>query len=230
VSFRLTRYGVREIVIGTVLVVCLWALVVWGLWGFWWWVAPLVVVLGLCWVWMLLFFRDPDRDIPRGEGLFVSPADGRVTDITNVGPESRLGCEGLRVGVFMSIFNVHVNRSPCDGRVEEVAYTRGAFLDARNPHASERNESAAIRMIHSHNGKEYPVLVRQIAGLVARRIVTDVSEGQVVSRGERIGMIKFGSRLELMLPRELVGDVRVRLGDRVRAGRSVLITCKKDEK
>ncbi|MDY6914655.1 MAG: phosphatidylserine decarboxylase, partial [Planctomycetota bacterium] len=145
-------------------------------------------------------------------------------DITPVGPESQLRQDGVRIGIFMNICDVHVNRSPCDAMVERIEHCRGVFLDARNPAASERNESATIHMMHVHNGLEHPVVVRQVAGLIARRIVTDLSEGQDISRGQRIGMIKFGSRLEVLVPRGLVGRVCVRHRQRVRAGLTVLLT------
>jgi len=180
------------------------------------------------WAWVLAFFRDPHRSPPAGEGLLVSPADGRVADVTPLGPESPLGRDGLRVGVFMSVFNVHVNRSPCDGRVIRVEHRPGAFLDARDPHAAERNESAAVHLLARIAGAEHAVVVRQVAGLLARRIVTDVREGQELRRGERIGMIKFGSRLELLVPRELVGRVKVRVGQKVRAGETVLVAAGTD--
>ena len=188
-----------------------------------WFVIPAVVsqVLQL---WVLVFFRDPDRPTPTGPGLMISPADGVVSDITNVGESSALGVDGVKIGIFMNVFDVHVNRSPLAAVVESVEHTPGAFLDARDPAASERNESATIRLRHERDGREYPIVVRQIAGLIARRIVTDLTDGQRLERGQRIGMIKFGSRVELLAPRELVGEVCVAPGCRVRAGQSVLIS------
>jgi len=227
VWFGLTRYGLREVIAATLLTVGLWAVAAWLLWPIPWAFWPVAGILGLLWFWVLAFFRDPDRRSPSGEGFFVSSADGRVTDITNLGPDSLLGCEGLQIGVFMSVFDVHVNRSPCDGRIEQIVRRKGTFLDARDPRASERNESVTICVAYSSGGKEYPVIVRQIAGVIARRIVTDLAERQAVTRGQRIGMIKFGSRLELLLPRELVGEVRVQTGRRVRAGETVLVAAKR---
>jgi len=217
-ALKLTIYGLREVVIATVLAAGACVVFVWLFWPGAFAVVPL-------WALVLCFFRDPPRHVPAGEGLFVSPADGRVADITTVGPDSALGCDGVQVGIFMSIFDVHVNHSPADGRVERIEHRCGRFLDARDRRASTQNESTTIRMNHAHGGKDYPIVVRQIAGLVARRIVTDIKEGQRLSRGERIGMIKFGSRLELLVPRELVGELCVSQGRRVRAGESVLITA-----
>ncbi|MCK4601782.1 MAG: phosphatidylserine decarboxylase, partial [Phycisphaerae bacterium] len=132
----------------------------------------------LFWLYVVAFFRDPDRATPTGPGLFVSPADGCVTDVTPLGPDSPLGRDGVQIGIFMNLFDVHVNRSPADARVERIVHRKGIFLDARDPQAAERNESATIYMTCVADGAEFPVIVRQIAGLIARRIVTDISAGQ----------------------------------------------------
>jgi len=190
-------------------------------WLYW----PAAPVALLLWAPVAWFFRDPSRRTPSQSGVFVSPADGRVSDITPLGADSLLGRDGVQVGVFMSLLDVHVNRSPCDGRVERIEHSDGVFLDARDPAASERNESATIFLRTDLDGKAFPVIVRQVAGLVARRIVTDLADAQTVRRGQRIGMIKFGSRLEVLAPRELAGEVRVRVGQKVRAGRTVLLAA-----
>lgn len=221
--FGVTRYGRRELVIATLLAAALCAVFVWlGLHRHW----AFFVGAGICtagWAGVLAFFRDPQREAPSGEGLFVSPADGRVADITQIGPDSLLGCDGVKVGIFMSILDVHVNRSPADARVDSVEHKDGQFLDARRPGAACRNESTTIGMTYAWGAGEYPIVVRQIAGLVARRIVTDLEVGQRVTRSQRIGMIKFGSRLELLVPRELARRVLVRVGQRVVAGQTVLV-------
>lgn len=215
-GFKLTKYGWREVSVATVIAggLCVVLAIV-----FW----PAVVLPVVVWVWVVWFFRDPDRQVPTEAGVFVSPADGRVTDITNIGPEGPLGCDGVRVGVFMSIFDVHVNRSPADAVVVSITRHSGLFLDARDPNASERNASTTIRLRYNHAGREFPIVVRQVAGLLARRIVTDITEEQRLHRGQRIGMIKFGSRLELMVPAELVGRVCVQIASKVRAGQTILI-------
>jgi len=223
VHTRLTKYGLRELRAAMVAAAVACALIVAAAWCVW---RPLLAVLVVplaVWAGVVWFFRDPERRIPDEPGVFVSPADGRVTDITPVGPDGPLGRDGVRIGVFMSLFDVHVNRCPDAARVERIQHRPGALLDARDPGASERNESATITMTVRRDGREYPFVVRQIAGLVARRIVTDLSEGDRVARGQRIGMIKFGSRLELLVPRELAAEVRVRVADRVRAGETVLV-------
>jgi phosphatidylserine decarboxylase len=219
----LTPYGRREVGLATLLAI---ALAVVANWLFW----PLMAVPIAVWLWVLWFFRDPRRSPPTDPALLVSPADGRVSDVTPLGTDSPLAAEGVRVGVFMSIFNVHVNRCPFDGVVERIDHQPGAFFDARSAQAIERNESATIYLTVRHEQREYPVVVRQIAGRVARRIVTDLRPGQQVARGQRIGMIKFGSRCELLVPIELAGRVAVEVGQTVTAGRSVLVEIGKDDR
>ncbi len=219
----LTRYGRREWLAGSaILGCCCAAIVALGLLvnALLWLLLPAPVAV---WAWLLWFFRDPPRRTPSEPGLFVSPADGRVADITPLGDDSPLGCPGVQIGIFMSVFDVHVNRAAEAGRVERVEHRHGVFLDARDPCASGRNESAAIHLTCRRGGGEFPVVIRQVAGLIARRIVTDLRGGEELSRGQRLGMIKFGSRVELMAPRELAGEIRVRIGQRVRAGETVLI-------
>jgi len=221
-ALRLTPYGRRELVLATILLAALAGGGAYLARTHWAWLAVTAVAAAV-WVWVISFFRDPDRDTPTGEGLFISPADGCVADITPLGPDSPLGRAGVQVGVFMSVFDVHVNRAPCDGVVTAVAHEAGAFLDARDPAASQRNESATITLSHPHGDRYYPIVFRQIAGLVARRIVTDLRPAQNVRRGQRMGMIKFGSRVELLVPEELAGQVRVQVGQRVRAGQTILV-------
>jgi len=177
-----------------------------------WWLAgrplyaiPLLLVAAFC----LYFFRDPDREIPAGP-VAVSPADGKVVAVR---PES----PGLtRVSVFLNIFDVHVNRSPVAGTVKEVFYKKGRFLVASRERASAENEQNLV--VIEGDGTE--VAFRQIAGLIARRIVFDKRPGDRVETGERVGLIKFGSRVDVLLGPEW--DIEVRAGLRVRAGSSVL--------
>lgn len=222
-SCGLAKYGRRELTAVTVVFLAACAGIVAAAAAVSWWIAAAGAVPAAAWASVLWFFRDPERRAPAAEGLLVSPADGRVADITPVGPDSELRCEGVKIGVFMNVLNVHVNRSPAAGRIEAVVRRNGAFLDARDPMAAERNASVTIRMTHDRGGRSWPIVVRQIAGLLARRIVTDLSVGQAVARGQRVGMIKFGSRVELLVPRELAGNVTVRVGQAVRAGTTVVI-------
>jgi phosphatidylserine decarboxylase len=165
---------------------------------FWLW-TPLGWLGTVLTVWCALFFRDPIRVTPQRDGLVVAPADGRISMISQALPPPELGLGDqplLRISIFMSVFNVHVNRSPIAGRIERIAYRPGAFLNAELDKASEDNErnSLAIATPHGRIG------VVQIAGLVARRIVSFVREGQSVGPGERFGLIRFGSRVDVYLP------------------------------
>ena len=159
----------------------------------------------------IYFFRDPDRKAPEDESLLVSPADGKVVFVGEY-DDPAFG-KSLRIGIFMSIFDVHVNRSPCDGIVELLEYVEGGFVHAANPEAFGRNERQVV-FIRSERGT---VVVHQIAGMVARRIVCRVKESQNLKRGERIGIIRFGSRVEMIAPFDKVEPV-VKIGDTVKCG------------
>ncbi len=185
---------------------------------FWIW-TPLGWIATLLTVWCALFFRDPIRVTPQREGLVVAPADGRISMISRALPPAELGLGDRplpRVSIFMSVFNVHVNRSPVAGRIEKIAYRPGAFINAELDKASEDNErnSLAIATRHGRIG------VVQIAGLVARRIVSFVREGQTIGAGERFGLIRFGSRLDVYLPDGT--EVLVSEGQTAIAGETIL--------
>ncbi|HSV16249.1 MAG TPA: phosphatidylserine decarboxylase, partial [Tepidisphaeraceae bacterium] len=188
-----TRHGLRELLIGSVVL----ALCAIGL-GYTWWPAALIVLP--VFIWLIAFFRDPDRVVPSEQHAMVSPADGTVSDITEIESEPLLGnVPAVRIGIFLSVFNVHINRSPCDGKVLDVIYKEGKFINAmRHNEASEDNESNTIVLGDPETGRPIAV-VKQIVGLIARRIVSTAKLGQTVERGERIGMIKFGSRTELTI-------------------------------
>jgi phosphatidylserine decarboxylase len=166
---------------------------------FWLW-SPLGWIGTVATVWCVYFFRDPERVTPIREGIVVSPADGRISRITNAvpPPELKLGERAVpRVSIFMSVFDCHVNRSPVTGKIERIVYHHGAFLSADLDKASENNERNSLVISVNNNTR---IGVVQIAGLVARRIVCFVREGTSVGAGERIGMIRFGSRLDVYLP------------------------------
>jgi phosphatidylserine decarboxylase len=170
-----------------------------------WYGVPLFFVGAFC----LYFFRDPDREVPAG-AVAVSPADGKVVSV-------REESAGLtRIGVFMSVFDVHVNRAPVAGRIKEILYTKGRFAVASRDRASTHNEQNLV-VIENAGGE---VAFRQIAGLIARRIVCYKKPGDPVAAGERVGLIKFGSRVDVLLGPEW--DIQVRPGTRVRAGSSIL--------
>jgi phosphatidylserine decarboxylase len=158
------------------------------------WLAALATL------WVIYFFRDPDRVVPLRDGLVIAPADGRISAIETVRPPAELGlgdAERQRISIFLSVLDVHINRAPVAGRIVRSVYTPGAFLNAALDKASEENERRAI-VIETASG--VTIAVVQIAGLIARRIVTFVEEGQSVGVGERIGLIRFGSRVDTYLP------------------------------
>lgn len=164
---------------------------------------------------VLNFFRDPDRIVPDAPGILVSPADGRVVEVRK---EEEDSCSRQRISIFMSPLNVHVNRSPIAGTIQSVAYRKGSFHMASEPLASVENECNTF----SVGGENGEVIVRQIAGVVARRIVFWKSIGDRVERGERVGMIKFGSRVDILLPAE--ASLCVNVGDCVKAGSTIIGT------
>jgi phosphatidylserine decarboxylase len=185
--------------------------------GLWLFRLPVAGALGLTLgLFTLFFFRDPEREIPSDPRLVLSPADGRVV-VVGPAPEGSPGGAGAtQVSIFLSIFDVHVNRSPIGGRIAAVEYHKGEFLPAFDHKASLRNEQNAVTV----EGDGAQVTFKQIAGLIARRIVFRKKVGDVVARGERVGMIKFGSRVDLFLPPG--ARPRVALGDRVSAGSTAL--------
>ena len=217
----LTRHGFREMLIGSLVLVA--AAVVLGLW---WWPISFIVLPVL--IWLFAFFRDPNRSIPAEQHVMVSPADGTVSDITELPTCDLLGGgPALRVGIFLSVFNVHVNRSPCDGKVIKVIYKKGKFINAMShAKASEENESNTIELAEPDSGRPIAV-VKQIVGLIARRIIFDAREGDVLHRGQRIGMIKFGSRTELYVPLWLEPQAKVQVGQSVRGGADILVSLGK---
>lgn len=187
-----------------------------------WLVSPyLAIPCALIWIWVLAFFRDPDRSATVAPGDLCAPADGTVTEITELDGYDFIEGHALRIGIFLSLFNVHVNRSPCAGRVRSRSYRRGEFLDARHPESGRRNEAMTL-VVDPDPPLPGPVVVRQVAGLVARRIVCHAHEGDQLLPGARFGMIKFGSRTELILPRRETTEVLVTVGDKVRGGLTIL--------
>ncbi len=167
-------------------------------------------------IWVMAFFRNPDRPGPRGEHLVIAPADGKVVSIRRIDEPGFLGGMALRISIFMNVFDVHVNRYPASGTIAWRQYTPGRFLNAAAEKASQENEQSSVG-IASARGR---LMVRQIAGLVARRIVTDHGEGEAVSQGDRMGLIRFGSRVDVFLPDGC--SARVAEGERTRAGQTVI--------
>src|SRR3954447_26615113 len=220
--FRVTRHGFKEMLIGSVVLAAVMVGAGYGglTHGLYWW--PLAVVALLVLLWLFAFFRDPERVVPAEEHVMVSPADGTVSDVTEVEHDELLGGPAVRVGIFLSVFNVHVNRSPCDGKVLSITYKKGKFVNAMaHGKASEQNESNTVVIGESTAGRPVAV-VKQIVGLIARRIIFTASQGDALRRGDRIGMIKFGSRTELSIPKWLEPQVTVKEGQTVRGAADVI--------
>jgi len=182
---------------------------------------PLVSIpLVICLFFILYFFRDPNRNPPEGEDKLLSPADGRIVSISHVHEDNYLKCRAVKIAIFMSLFSVHVNRISYSGKVEFIKHVPGKFLDARTPDSSEKNEHNLMGIL-AKDGKT-KIMIKQVAGKVARRIVCDCSIGQIVERGQRFGMIKFGSRLEVYIPEEADFEIAVKEEEMVSAGTTVL--------
>ena len=212
----LTRHGLRELLLFGALPGLTGAgLLLFGPWAAAPWVAAPLLLLA---VFVFSFFRDPERTPPGSGDVAVSPADGRVTDIEEVDEPEFIGGRALRIGIFLSVFNVHVNRAPLDGKVALIRYQPGAFLDARHPECKQRNEANLVGF-ESARGR---FAVRQVAGLIARRIVCPLQVGQELQRGGRMGMIKFGSRTELYVPAEQAVRVEVEVGQAVKGALTIL--------
>jgi len=216
----LTRHGLREMVVGTILLAVL-AIVLGYIY------APLALIALPFWIWLLAFFRDPERRIPPRSDCMVSPADGTVSDIVELEQCEPLGGPAVRVGIFLSIFSVHINRAPCDGKVIAIRYRKGKFINAlHHNQASEQNESNTLVLANPADGRSIAI-VKQIVGMIARRIICPHRVGDNLRRGERIGMIKFGSRTELYIPKWLEPKIEVSVGQHVRGACDIIATLGK---
>ena len=207
------REGYPFIGIATLLAVAAFALALarrsWSLWL----LAIIITVLAL---WVAYFFRDPERSGERGPHIVVAPADGKLIMVTEVDEPAFIGGRATRLSIFMNVFNVHVNRYPVDGTVEYVHYNKGKFLNAAAEKSSLENEQSSVG-VQSGSSR---ILVRQIAGLIARRIVTYSKVGESVKQGDRMGLIRFGSRVDVFIPTD--AKLRVKLGTLTTAGSTVL--------
>jgi phosphatidylserine decarboxylase len=222
----LTKYGWPQVVIfpaimfgAMILVACASSLVprlnIWA-------VVSIEAVLVIVMVWVLSFFRDPYRACPKEANLLLSPADGKITDIEIVKERDYIGERAIRIGVFLSIFDVHINRAPCNAKVTRISYKKGRYKNAANPESGQVNESNDLYIIRSNSPRD-KLIVRQISGAIARRIVCTAKEGQELSGGEKFGMIKFGSRTELYVPARADVKCLVQTGDKVKAGLTPLV-------
>jgi len=176
---------------------------------FWvkWLSIPFFLISAFC----IYFFRDPKREIPEGREYILSPADGRVIGIEEI-PEQNM----RKISIFMSLFNVHVNRIPYDGRVKKITYKRGNFRPANSPFSFENEQN--IIEVENDEGWSYKLV--QVAGIIARRIVCRIKEGEIVKKGEKFGLIMFGSRVELYIPKKFLIDVKK--GDKVKGGKTII--------
>jgi phosphatidylserine decarboxylase len=209
---RFAKEG-RPFIVGSAILVLIALLLTIYVSGVWAIAAVVLLVIAL---WVAYFFRDPERAGDRGEHLVVAPADGKVVLITDMDEPTFLGGRAKRVSIFMNVFSVHVNRYPVSGVVRHVNYTPGKFLNAVSEASSAENEQSSIGI----DTGRHKVLMRQIAGLIARRIITYSKEGERVTQGERMGLIRFGSRVDVYLPAG--STLRAQLGDLTSAGNTVI--------
>jgi phosphatidylserine decarboxylase len=170
---------------------------------------------------IVYFFRDPPRKIPVGPALMLAPADGKVVEISRLEHDDFVGGPAVRIGIFLTIFNVHINRAPCRARVIALRYSTGRFMNALDPASLIHNENMWIAL-EAEEAPHRRLVVRQIAGAIARRIVCDLRPGRVVEAGEKFGMIKLGSRTELIMPDEEGLEIDVRVGQWINAGKQIV--------
>lgn len=231
---KLTFYGLREWLGSLIIALILIGLIIFAAVAKWISSDSSVVLISFVlflWSALAAFFRDPHRKITSSDVAIVSPADGVVRDIELINVDlcesedlKRLfaGRDMLRIGVFLSVFDVHLNRAPAPLKVEFKFYKIGSFHDARDPRAGKENESMLIGGTATAGGLSFPLAVKQISGAIARRIVCPVEPGMIFQRGQRYGMIKFGSRTELYLPAGKGFNVKVKVGDRVTGGSTII--------
>lgn len=223
----LTHYGRREWLGSLFIAVLLSALSCWSaylfnVFSFHFLPIPIFLV----WLCIAAFFRDPKRDISCQEEAFLSPADGTVRDIEVIKTSDYKDLFGdqevLKIGIFLSVFNVHLNRVPCDVTVKNVIYKEGKFYDARDSRATKENESNALLAEAHISGRSFPIVVKQISGAIAKRIVCPVNVGDTFKKGERYGMIKFGSRTEIYMPNAEWIKLKIKIGDKLKAAQSIV--------
>jgi len=223
----LTKYGLPEVIVFPAIILA--AMILCFLLGIIflnvWLIITAELVLAILLVFVTAFFRDPYRASPQDDDILLAPADGRITDIEQVQNEYA-GGPALRIGIFLSIFDAHINRAPCEVKVSQIDYKKGRFKDARNPLAGKVNESNDLKLVRIKDPAD-KLIVRQISGAVARRIVCKAGAGDVLAGGEKFGMIKFGSRTELYVPLSSNIESTVRVGDKVKAGLTILARYRK---
>jgi phosphatidylserine decarboxylase len=220
----LTRYGWPQVVIFPAVVLTAMVVFLLGTIAFLplWAIISIEAVLAVVLIWVLMFFRDPERCCPSDRNLLLAPADGQITDIETVEESNFIGGAAVRIGIFLSIFDTHINRAPCRVRVERITYKRGKYKNAMNLQSGRINESNDLSLVRTDSPKDR-LIVRQISGAIARRIVCGTVQGQELAGGEKFGMIKFGSRTELYVPARENAKCLVQIGDKVKAGLTPLV-------
>lgn len=216
----ITKHGLPEVILFPALIVVIMAVVLLIAPALWI-TCSIEMILTILLIWVLSFFRDPHRAASDDSRILLAPADGKITDLEMVENEFIDG-QAMRIGIFLSIFNVHINRAPCDVKVEKIRYKKGFYKDARDPDAGRVNEANELFLTKSDTTDD-KIVVRQISGAIARRIVCDVKEGQKLAAGQNFGMIKFGSRTELYVPAEKNMICLVKKGDKVKAGLTPMV-------
>jgi phosphatidylserine decarboxylase len=240
----LTKYGWPQVVVYPVIILAAMILIALGATKLFSIVTVLIIefVLLLVLVWALAFFRDPFRECPTDENLLLSPADGKITEIANIDGNEFLGGPAIKIGIFLSIFNVHINRAPCSVQVNKITYKKGQYKNAMNPESGQVNESNELQLVRTTEPND-KLIVKQISGAIARRIVCRTKTGDKLNSGEQFGMIKFGSRTELYVPVPEMGTLDkpengkqgylykviclVKKGDKVKAGITPLVRYEK---
>jgi phosphatidylserine decarboxylase len=220
----LTKYGWPQVVIfpAIILAAMTICLIVGALYLTTWAVIVAEVLLTVTLIWILSFFRDPHRPSHPDSKILLAPADGKITDIEIVQEDYFISATALRIGIFLSIFDAHINRAPCNVKVERVTYRPGRYKNAMSPESGRVNESNDLQMTRT-DSPEDRLIVRQISGAIARRIVCTAHQGQELTGGQKFGMIKFGSRTELYMPARENADCLVRVGDKVKAGLTPIV-------
>jgi phosphatidylserine decarboxylase len=225
--FKLTKYGLPQVVVFPVIVIAAMVILMFVFGSMpGWTIVSGEAILAVVLIWVFAFFRDPYRSVPLDKNILLAPADGRITDIEVVDEDGFVGGPALRIGIFLSIFDVHINRAPCDTKVEKITHREGKCKNAMSPQSGRVNESNDLWLIRTDSPQDR-LIVRQVSGAIARRIVCRASEGQSLTGGEKFGMIKFGSRTELYMPVRDDAQCLVKVGDKVKAGLSVLVRYEK---
>jgi phosphatidylserine decarboxylase len=230
----ITKYGLPQVVIYPVVVLIVMAVFALGTKKNLqpWIIVSVELLLAVILVWILSFFRDPERNCPTDRNLLLAPADGKITDIETLDDppaflkeQSEQSTDVLRVGIFLSIFNTHINRAPCNLKVEKITYKKGKYKNALYPESARVNESNELWLTRTDSPQDR-LIVRQISGAIARRIICDTMEGQQLTSGQKFGMLKFGSRTELCVPLRENAKCLVKIGDKVKAGLTPLVQYK----